>query len=957
MFDLLPFLLLAAMTNMLFYYRTLSGLAIFLLFRAILCGQEPALLLQMGRDSLDQGHFSAALRLGKAAIALLPNPGDSLGKARQIDAWDIAGRAFEKMVEFDSAEVYRKKALALTTVLYSENSLETAGYLNNFAGFYAGRACVQTAFDLRFRALGILENGRDTSGAAVRLLCAKVCNNLAALFEGKGETELALRYQEKALTRLDARADPSARCILPTHYAHLLARAGRMDEAREQLDRAAMLLTEEARPQAYFWNTRAELHRLSNRPDSALIYHYKRLEALNRYPLGPTDIAHTHLDVGYDFLQLRQWDSCMAHLDTAIRIETGIYGEKFSLNAVAWRLKAQCSREKGDTALAREYYLQSLRANNYEACSIPDLRDPYQGFLSFYALGELCLQAGNSVQALPYFFKADSALHIHRLQLQEPGSKIKLSADTRFLYEKAIDIAYRLWAETHDTAYAEQALYFAERHKGLLLQEAFLVSNARTLGGIPDSVFRPALRLRQDLAAHHQARWATIDRLAKQSGAKRAETHPDVLSISSGIAGIRFRLNALEAHLDTVYKLYGFLKSDNPPVSWRALRDSVLAPANKSLIEYFVAPNGVYAFSISPSGLSAHFQPIDRDSLREWVLQMRRGILGSHDERRPNPGAQPFLRFYFDNAHRLYRLLLPGAVVGEPGAPTLVIAPDDCLATIPFEALLTRHCENEKLFKNQPYLLRERIISYVPSATTLHLMGRVVRPDTLPLDLAGFAPFYEGPASALDTIFPGNRFMSEPYDRLDQSGRPLAAGRVAFPRHALYLYVAAAKQQLFQTARQCRILEIVTHALADTSGSDRACLIMRKKSGDAALNDSLFIGEIYSLDLKADLALILGCGTGQGKVQAGEGSISLTHAFAGAGARCVMATLWSVLESPAAQITADFFKAIKAGKRTDEALAGAKRKYLETANNSDALPYFWSGFYLFGDTNQRLATP
>lgn len=945
------------MTNMLFYYRILSGMTLFLLFNGILGGQKPALLLQIGRDSLELGNFHAAIYQGKTAILLLSNPADSLERAQQIEAWDMVGRAYEKLFEFDSAETCRKTVLFLMTGLYSENSLEVADYLNRFAGFYAGKSCANTAFDLRFQALRILENRQDTSNPAVRLLTAKVCNNLAALYETQGEMALALQFQEKALNHLNARADSSLRCILPVHYAHLLARTGRMAEARIQLDKAAMLLTTEARPQAYFWNVRAELHRLSNRPDSALFYHYKRLESLNRYPLGPTDIAHTHVDIGYDFLQLRLWDSCMAHLDTAIRIETDIYGEKFSLNAVAWRLKAQCAREKGDTTLAREYYLKSLRANNYEACSIPDLRDPHQGFLSFYALGELCLEAGSTAQALAYFFKADSALHSHRLQLQEPGSRIKLSVDTRFLYEKAIDIAYRRWAETRDTAYAGQAFYFAERHKGLLLWEAFLASNARTMGGIPDSVFGPVLKLRQEIATFHQARWATIDRLHKDHITDWPESHPEVLAMSAKIAGARYLLDLLEKRLDSINAQYRYLKSDYTPVSWRTLRDSVLTPANKSLIEYFVAPNGVYAFSISPNGFSAHFQPIDRDSLREWVLQMRRGILGSHDERRPNPGAQPFLRFYFDYAHRLNRLLLPDAVAGVPDATALVIAPDDCLATIPFEALLTRPYENEKLFKNLPYLLLERVVSYAPSATTLHLMSQVIRTDTLPLDLAGFAPFYEGPASALDTIFPGNRFMNEPYDRLDQSGRPLAAGRVAFPRHVLYLYVAAAKQQLFQTARQCRILEIVTHALADTSGGDRSCLIMRRKSGDTTLNDSLFIGEIYALDLKADLALILGCGTGQGKVQAGEGSISLAHAFAGAGARCVMATMWSVLESPAAQITADFFKAIKAGKRTDEALTGAKRKYLKTAGNSDALPYFWSGFYLFGDTNQRLATP
>jgi CHAT domain-containing protein len=62
------------------------------------------------------------------------------------------------------------------------------------------------------------------------------------------------------------------------------------------------------------------------------------------------------------------------------------------------------------------------------------------------------------------------------------------------------------------------------------------------------------------------------------------------------------------------------------------------------------------------------------------------------------------------------------------------------------------------------------------------------------------------------------------------------------------------------------------------------------------------------------------------------------------------------MEAPAAQITTDFFKEINRGKKADTALATAKRKYLDIAENPDCLPYFWAGFYLFGDAN-KLVSP
>lgn len=939
-------------------YHTAAFLALCLFFQGFTSAQgQSSDLLRQGHSAYNGENHPAAIRLSKEVILRLSNPDDSLQMSQLIDACDLAGRAYEKLAEFDSAEVYRKKALELTIGLYSEESLETVEYLNNFAGFYAGRSCAQSAFNMRFRALGLLEKRRDTSNAAACLATAKVCNNLAALFEGKGEMELAVQYQEKALANLNAGADSSTHCILLVHYAHLLARIGLRQEAGVQLDQAAAFLTKMPRPQAYFWNAWAELYRQSNRPDSALFYHYKRLQSLHRYPLGPTDIAHTHLDIGRDFMQLRQWDSCMAHLDTAIRIETGIFGEQFSLNAIAWRMKGQCARNLGDTTRARQYFLKALFANNYDACSITDMREPAEGFQSFYALAELCAESGNDVKALEYYIKADSALHCHRLRLQESGSKIRLSADSRFVYEKAIETAYRLLHTTSAPVYTELAFYLTERHKGLLLQEAFLASNARTLGGIKDSLYEPVLQLRQDLAALQQTRWATADRLLQQRITQWPETHPAVMAISEKIVNCKFRINALEKRLEAANDQYQYLKSDYSPVSWRALRDSILLPAGKSLIQYFVAESGIFIFFVSRQGLSMHYKPAPKDSLQRWVSHMRRGILGSDDEQHPNPGAQPYFDQYLEYGQRLHDLLLPTPMVASlNNTAAWVIIPDDCLSQIPFEALLTRPCQKTQLFKNLPYLVKQRDISYAASATTLRLMTQTKRKADWPVDFSGFAPFYEQPESEMNRIFPGNRFMGAPFDRLDQSGQPLAAGRVVFPSNEVFLYAAATKRQLLEAAPRCRVLEIVTHAVADTAGGSRACLILRKKAGNALVNDSLFSGEIYSLDLKADLALILGCGTGLGKIQAGEGSISLAHAFAGAGAKSVIATQWSVMEAPAARITTDFFKEMQQGKRTDAALASAKRKYLDTAENPDCLPYFWAGFYLFGDANNPVSS-
>ena len=52
--------------------------------------------------------------------------------------------------------------------------------------------------------------------------------------------------------------------------------------------------------------------------------------------------------------------------------------------------------------------------------------------------------------------------------------------------------------------------------------------------------------------------------------------------------------------------------------------------------------------------------------------------------------------------------------------------------------------------------------------------------------------------------------------------------------------------------------------------------------------------EIYNLELKGELAVLSACSTGDGKLQKGEGVISLARAFTYAGIPSVVMTLWDV---------------------------------------------------------------
>jgi CHAT domain-containing protein len=110
--------------------------------------------------------------------------------------------------------------------------------------------------------------------------------------------------------------------------------------------------------------------------------------------------------------------------------------------------------------------------------------------------------------------------------------------------------------------------------------------------------------------------------------------------------------------------------------------------------------------------------------------------------------------------------------------------------------------------------------------------------------------------------------------------------------------------------------------------------------------------EIYTSNSKANLAVLSACNTGSGKLEKGEGVMSMARAFHFSGVPAVVMSLWKVPDFETKTIMIDFYKYLKKGKSKSEALRLSKLDYLK--NNSDKRlrhPYFWSGFVVSGNTD------
>jgi CHAT domain-containing protein len=86
-----------------------------------------------------------------------------------------------------------------------------------------------------------------------------------------------------------------------------------------------------------------------------------------------------------------------------------------------------------------------------------------------------------------------------------------------------------------------------------------------------------------------------------------------------------------------------------------------------------------------------------------------------------------------------------------------------------------------------------------------------------------------------------------------------------------------------------------------------------------------------------------------GKIEQGEGVMSLARAFMFAGCQNIVISLWQVSDESTSELMTYFYTNLKDGMPKDEALREAKLKFLTEADEVKSNPYYWSGFVYTGN--------
>jgi CHAT domain-containing protein/tetratricopeptide (TPR) repeat protein len=506
------------------------------------------------------------------------------------------------------------------------------------------------------------------------------------------------------------------------------------------------------------------------------------------------------------------------------------------------------------------------------------------------------------------------------------GDKLRILSETADWSLHAIEAILSLPNALEIPLLKEEAFNFSELSKSVLLQTALQADQAYNFGDLPDSLaFKE-----QDLNAYLSDTKAALLEAGESEEAEALRAELSVLQREA---------NELRELIAEKYPKYHELKYTQKQLKPKSIQEKI--PENTAIISYSLDNSAVYMFYLDQNKLEMHQEHFDRKEFNQRLDALRRSL---SDYEYLNAEAQQAKAAYLEQADWFYQLLL-APLIKEKELKHLVIVADQELGHLPFEAFLTEAASPETSFKNLPYLIRKYQISYTYSAK-LWIETQNNQNQHNGLMYAAAAKYGD---------LPQNPNQDEENNRLRALLEPLPAAEkevlnLANIFKGSFLTNMDANEQHFKDqAADYAIIHLAMHGLLNKNKPILSSLAF-SENGDSLQDNFLQAYEISQMQLHADLVVLSACETGYGKVEKGEGVMSLARSFMYAGVPSMMVSMWQVNDKSTSIIMQLFYQELAKGKNKAEALQTAKLSYIEMADDVAAQPAFWAAFIQIGNS-------
>lgn len=880
------------------------------------------------------------------------------------------GKSAFRMGDFEGAVIHYEDALTLGAKVFDNLSFNLFSSCINLGIAYKNLGEYDKAINVYLKAEEIIIKNFGTDNPRLSF----VYGNLGNIYKLKGDYVKSYDYQQATLRAflLDSKRYRTQISITRSNIAEALYLLGEYEEAI--LSAFDALEDSSDNVKSFLYSLIARIYfQQSNYPETRKYYGESLSILTKAYGADSYDLGLEYINYSQLLLKIGDYDEAYRYTELAEDIIVKYFTKKslqysdIMLNYANYYLGRSSAasdltdfyeKRKADLKKALGYYQEALIAGSdvFSSVSFNDNPKPGEEISEIQmlevinqkagcleALADLYLSGQDKTNAKESFElalrtteRATELIHQIRTGYVSEESQFFLSENQESTFIRAVGVCYKLYDLTDEFQFAEKGFRFAEKSKSASFLASVKDSRAKKFGGIPDSLLKREDYLKTNISNYKEMLFE-----------ENQNEDPDSARIelfNSKVFQLSEQYEQLVKVFEESFPNYYAFKYENKVVGVDQIQERI--SDRTAVIEYLIeeptaqkAKGQVFKFVITPDELHFSKEVVDStfvgsiESVYQFLTSSKYLFTGKGEYRK-----------YALAAHELYNVLLSDEkqVLEDKD---LVVIPDDKLAYLPFDALLSAPPDTTTMnFRTLPYLVKDYSISYTYSATLLY--DYFNKEKVAKHDLLAFAPSYEGD----DRDYTANA---------EYRGGLLPLPAVNKEVDFIHGYVngdvfkdsLAQESRFKELASDYDILHLAMHTIINDTLPMYSKLAFSKPYGAQMDDGWLNTNEIYSMDLNARMAVLSACNTGSGKLQKGEGVMSLARGFLYAGCPSIVMTLWEVEDESGAHIMKDFYKFLSKGKSKHEALRSAKLAHIANADPLKAHPHYWLGYVVVGNSD------
>jgi len=801
-----------------------------------------------------------------------------------------------------AAETYYRRALEIRQRA-DPGSRSTAGSLNNLGNVAWNRGDLALA-EVYYRQS--MEIYRQLAPDSLEL--AHSLHNLAGVSRRRGHLLDAEGYYRQALAIRQEQSPRSGETAATLNNLGIVAlKRGHAALAGEYFRRALDIRREQAPGslmEAASLNNLGTVAELQGDLPQAESYLVSALEIKRRQAPDSLDLASGLQNLGALAVARGDVDGAAGYYRQALelkeRLAPGSLDVATTLNGMGL-----LELQRGDLTAAEGWLQRALAIRQRLAPGSRELAE------TLHNLARVSRTAGNLAATREYLTQAVVALET---QVGRLGG----GNETRQRFSAAFADYYRqLVALQLDQP--EQAFLTLERFRGQVLREMMAERDLSFARDLPAELISRQNRLSMALDRLHQS-------LAGVSPDKEPEKAAELLGQLDELTAEEYTVRT-----EILRRAPQLAELQDPqPVDLAAFGDRL--PAGTLFLSYCAGPEELLILRLLDGRLTVHRVAVTREALHRAVRFFRLLLT--------NPGyPESWIR---RKGQELAGWLLAPVLSPTETAGRILVCPDGPLHFLPFAALPLA----------DGYLVERHPVSRIISAT----LWAETRPATSPLPDAPRLVAFGDPAPL--PAEPGSAATTRPLS-LPASRREVERICGLFGDEARSLLgEAAAEAAVRRDGENVALLHFACHGILDESVPLDSRLILAASPDVAGHNGDGLLQAWEILEdvrLHADLVVLSACQSGLGAEAGGEGMVGLTRAFHYAGARSVLASLWSVADDSTAWLMEYLYEGLQQGEPVGDALRTAQVRCLRSPSPESAMagpalahPFYWAGFVLSG---------